>query len=67
MKHSPPYNADKLGIVPGSRGVVLTSASASVAKAIAAVLLLRETGCTLPVQFSYLSNQVTDVDLDVLR
>lgn len=67
MKHSPPYNADKLGIVPGSRGVVLTSASASVAKAIAAVLLLRETGCTLPVQFSYLSSQVTDVDLDVLR
>lgn len=67
MKHTPPYDAAKLGIIPGSRGVVLTGASKSVAKVIAAVLLLRETGCKLPVQFSYLREEVTQIELEVVR
>ncbi|KAI9337620.1 mannosyltransferase putative-domain-containing protein, partial [Zopfochytrium polystomum] len=61
------YDAAELGIVPGSRGVVLTGPSKSVPTIIMTVLLLRETGCKLPVQYSYLRHEVSDEDLDVVR
>jgi hypothetical protein len=67
LKRAPSYDPDLLGIVPGSRGVVLTGPSKSVPAVIMTALLLRETGCNLPIQFSYLKNEVTEVDLKVVR
>ncbi|KAJ1560831.1 hypothetical protein HK405_005810 [Cladochytrium tenue] len=63
LRRAPAYSPEDLGVVPGSRGVVLTGPSRSVPSIITAVMLLRETGCTLPVQFSYLRHEVTDEDL----
>lgn len=67
LHHVPTYNTTNLNIIPKSRGVVLAGPSKSVPRIIMAVLLLRETGCTLPVVYSYLKQEVTDVDLSVIR
>ncbi|KAJ1562881.1 ccr4 associated factor, partial [Cladochytrium tenue] len=67
MRKVKEYDAKKLGVVPGSRGVVLTGSSKSVPNIITAVLLLRETGCNLPVQFSYIRREVTEEDLYTIR
>ncbi|KAJ1567780.1 hypothetical protein HK405_004784, partial [Cladochytrium tenue] len=67
MRHVKEYDANKLGVVPGSRGVVFTGSTKSVPNIITAVLLLRETGCNLPVQFSYIRREVTEEDLYTIR
>ncbi|KAJ1558239.1 hypothetical protein HK405_014109, partial [Cladochytrium tenue] len=66
MRAVPDYDPAALGIVRGSRGVVLTGPGKSVASIITAVTLLRETGCTLPVQFSYLRAEVSDQELETV-
>ena len=62
-----PYNPAELGIVPGSKRVVLMSGNNSVALVITAVLLLRETGCHLPVQFMYIKSQISQEGLDAVE
>ncbi|KAI9347357.1 mannosyltransferase putative-domain-containing protein [Obelidium mucronatum] len=54
-------------VVKGSRGIVFTGPGSFVDMTVMAVMLLRETGCTLPVEFAYLSNEVNQNQLDSLR
>ncbi|KAI9318342.1 mannosyltransferase putative-domain-containing protein [Zopfochytrium polystomum] len=67
LRTAPPYDPAALGVVPGSRGVVLTGPAKSVPNVIMAVLLLREAGCRLPVQFSYIAGEVDEEDLETVR
>jgi hypothetical protein len=63
VKNIKPYDALSLGIVPGSRGVVITGPGNRIDYVILTAELLRATGCKLPVQFSYVKGQVSDEEL----
>ncbi|KAJ3404567.1 hypothetical protein CcCBS67573_g00867 [Chytriomyces confervae] len=68
------YKEGKLDVEPlnknmvkGSRGIVLMGTSSTVNLAVTTTILLRDTGCVLPVEFAYLPNEVTEQDLQILR
>lgn len=54
-------------IKSGTKGVVYTGTGSHAHNVIMSVLLLRETGCVLPVEFVYVAGQVHPVDLDWIR
>ncbi|ORY29890.1 hypothetical protein BCR33DRAFT_857510 [Rhizoclosmatium globosum] len=54
-------------VVKGSRGVVITGPGKSVDMAVMAAILLRETGCQLPIEYAYLSNEMNEQQLETLR
>ncbi|KAI9366179.1 mannosyltransferase putative-domain-containing protein [Zopfochytrium polystomum] len=62
-----PYDPKFLGITPGSRGVVITGPGNRIKYAVLTANLLRQTGCTLPIQFSYLKGQVSNEDLKLIQ
>ncbi|KAI9366178.1 mannosyltransferase putative-domain-containing protein [Zopfochytrium polystomum] len=66
MKTVDPYDAEKLGIKPGSRGVVLTGSERWADNVVMAALFLRELGCNLPVSFAYIDDQIGKKTLDKL-
>ena len=63
----PPYDAKALNIIPGSRGIVFTSSERWVGNMIQSIYVLRELGCKLPIQFSYIAGQIKDADLERIR
>ncbi|KAJ1562879.1 hypothetical protein HK405_006609, partial [Cladochytrium tenue] len=66
MQHLEPYDAKRLGIIPGSRGVVLTGGNKWVNNVVMASLFLKDLGCDLPVAFTYLKDQVSPDNLEKL-
>ncbi|KAJ1567866.1 hypothetical protein HK405_004479, partial [Cladochytrium tenue] len=63
-----PYDHQEAGVsAPGSRGVVMTASRSGVADVLFTAFMLRETGCTLPIEFAYAKFEVDEQDLDVLR
>ncbi|KAJ1566862.1 hypothetical protein HK405_008118, partial [Cladochytrium tenue] len=51
----------------GTRGVVLTGSGRHAHNVIMTTLLLRKTGCNLPVEFLYVGGQVHEVELQWIR
>ncbi|KAI9347348.1 mannosyltransferase putative-domain-containing protein [Obelidium mucronatum] len=50
-----------------TRGVVLMGAESTVKLAVAMAKLLRETGCTLPIEFAYFPHEMTNQSLNLLK
>ena len=67
MKNLPSYDAKNNGIIPGSRGIVITSGEKWIRNMLLVVLTLRDLGCTLPIQLSYVKGQISESTLDVVR
>ncbi|KAJ1541772.1 hypothetical protein HK405_010437, partial [Cladochytrium tenue] len=67
MRAVPEYDAEALGVLPGSRGIVFTGSDAMVRHLLIALDFLREAGCTLPIEFVYVGDQVPSSLLNRLR
>ncbi|KAI8845070.1 mannosyltransferase putative-domain-containing protein [Chytriomyces cf. hyalinus JEL632] len=53
--------------VQGSMGIVLTGSAKSASLAVMAAELIRATGCTLPIEYAYLGDELTNQTMSLLR
>ncbi|KAI9337053.1 mannosyltransferase putative-domain-containing protein [Zopfochytrium polystomum] len=61
------YKATQAHVARGSRGVVFVTSRKNIPSIIMAALLLRKTGCKLPIVYMYNRGDTTEIEIEILR